>query len=168
MLFIDQLLQYFKGEKTESAILFFISFIFSLSGIYLSYKINNSFLEGLGTVLIISGLIGLIVGGTVLFRTDKQVTRLVHLFDKNKSEFIESEGARMNKVYKSFSYYKFIYYLSIFAALILLIFFAENAVNKGIGIGLLIFAILGFLSDFFAKKRAKIYLQAIKNIKADE
>ena len=164
MPFVDQLLLYFKGEKTESAIILFVSFIFFISGLYFFFKVNEAFLEGFGTVLVIIGLIGLLVGGTVFFRTDKQVTNLVHLLDKNKAEFVQQELKRMESVVSSFIYYKYVYYISIISSFVLLLFFSKSSLLKGIGIGLLAFALIGFLIDHFAEKRANIYLNAIKSI----
>ncbi len=155
--------QYFRGEKTESTIVLVASILFVAISIYFIFVMNQSFTKGLGTVLVITGLIGGIAGGGIVYRTDSQVVQLKELYEQQRSSLVEVEGQRIQTVVDNFKYYKFAYYLAIAASLVLSLFL-KGPYWKGVSVGLLIFAAMGLTIDFFAEERAHFYLKSVNNL----
>src|SRR5688572_31427095 len=75
---------YFTAEKSESLI--FIAFgILTISfSAYALLKWGETFHKGFSIPLILIGLIQVVIGGTVYFRTDKQVSDLEILYRRDR------------------------------------------------------------------------------------
>jgi len=66
-------------------------------------EMGRCFLSGFPIPVILIGLIQLVVGGTVYFRTDKQIQAVEAVYQKSKKEFASTEIPRMNTVMKKFN-----------------------------------------------------------------
>jgi hypothetical protein len=156
MEFFEDLQQYFRGEKSESAVILWVSVAFLAASLVLAFWVRQPFTKGLGTVLLLSALIGGTVGATVFFRTDGQVAELSSLYGSNPQEFAEVEGRRIDKVVASFRYYRIMYVVAGIAALAFVSLTRLPALH-GAAVGLFIFAAMGFTIDHYAEERAEWY-----------
>ena len=164
MNFILLMNQYFREEKVESLIFGIVSILLIVLSCYLFFGVKSSFSKGIATVLLVSGLTGCIVGGTVFFRTDQQVRELTSLFKNNPNGFLQKELPRMEKVMKSFKMYKFIYLVSFLCALSF-IYLLKVEYWQGLALGLLVFGTLGMIIDLVAERRGELYLNALLELR---
>ena len=156
MEFLSRLQLYFRGEKTESAVLLLVSLGLLIAALVLAFWVRRPFTRGLGVVLLLAGLIGCTVAGTVFFRTDGQVAELRAQYESNRRDFAEVEGRRMDRVVASFRFYRFMYVVAGVAAL-MLVSFSSRPVLHGVAVGLFLFAAMGFTIDYYAEERARWY-----------
>ncbi len=156
MEFLSRLQLYFRGEKTESAVLLVVSLGLLAGAILLAFWVRQPFTRGLGAVLLLAGLIGVTVAGTVFFRTDAQVAQLRALHESSRADFAQIEARRMDKVVASFRFYRFMYILAGVAGVLLVSLTARPALH-GAAVGLFLFAAMGFTIDHYAEERARWY-----------
>ncbi len=154
---MDFIKTYFTAEKNESLI--FIAFgILTISfSVYALVKWGDSFYKGFAIPVILIGLIQLVVGSTVYFRTDKQIKELETLYVTDKSAFSKAEMPRMHTVMKNFSLYKKIEIAFVLTGLALLLIVPSKEFWLGIGVGLLLQGALMLTADIFAERRGKEY-----------
>jgi hypothetical protein len=103
------------------------------------------------------------VGGTVFFRTDKQLVALEVLYQKSKTDFESTETDRMNKVLDSFSAYKKIEIAFVIAGVLLIILAPSQEFWLGLGVGMLLQCALMLTADIFAERRVESYQTAISS-----
>jgi hypothetical protein len=157
--------KYFNAEKAESLLFLGIGVAGIIAAVILLFFVKTGFYKGVALPLTIVGLLLGIVGYTIYTRSDSDRIRNVYAYDMNPGELKEKEIPRMEAVMKNFVIYR---YSEIFLAVIGLILFAYFRMNAdkqfwaGIGIGLLIMALLALGADYFAEKRGKTYLSGLK------
>ena len=158
---------YFTEEKIES--LFFI--IIGITSVCLAlifwFIIKYSFYNGLAFPFLLVGLIQIIVGTTVYIRSPKDIIK-VEQFIRNEPQKIQTEELpRMEVVMKSFTFYKWIEIILMLTGIILFILFYNSSQTfwKGLGLGLIIQAVLMLTLDIVAEKRGRIYIQNLSYLK---
>lgn len=154
---------YFEQEKTAALIGIGGAIVAGGTGGYLVTQ--GDMAKGIGFSLIGVGAIGLVVGGSVYFRTDSQLEKLEKQLETNPGDYKKFEGARMQRVVTQFTVLK-IAELSILAGGIAttIVGVTQRAdLTTGIGIGLGIDAVLLLLFDYFADVRATTYLKQIQD-----
>jgi hypothetical protein len=154
--FLEALRQYFHAEKLESVIILAGSTVLMAAGVVLYLGVASQFARGLAGLLLLTGLIGAVVGGAIVLRTDRQVAALTSLYQADRAGFVAAEGARMTQVVKSFRTYRIAYAVAVLTGLGLLLLGGRPLLH-GMGVGLLLFAALGFTVDHFAEARAHRY-----------
>jgi len=122
---------YFTAEKSESLIFMAIGIITISFSTYVLFKWGHSFYKGFPIPVILIGLIQIVVGSTVYFRTDKQIQDLEALYQRDKVAFAEAERSRMETVMKNFTLYKKVEVAFVVIGLILIFF----KLTKGILVG---------------------------------
>ena len=156
---------YFKGEKKQS-LLFMLGGIFALALGSLGYfYFSTPIWKGAATPLLILGLIQLIVGAGVFFRTDKQVQQLMQQSGELPQQFFKEETARMEKVLKDFQKYKTVLMLFFCLGFLFLMLGAFAGFGKftvGSGAALLWQSGTTYLMDSLAEYRADFYSQKLK------
>ncbi len=157
----DAMARYFAAEKSESA--FFIAAGLLAFGASALYFWHDTVYRGIVFPLVGVGLIQLVVGGTVFFRTDSQVKSLSARLETAPAEFRNEELARMETVNQNFRIYKIIE-IALLAAGIALALWKRNDLLYSAGIGLILQAGLMLVFDLFAERRAEIYVQAIERL----
>jgi drug/metabolite transporter (DMT)-like permease len=160
--FIEQMQGYFREEKFES--LFFMGFgLFTIIlGVYWFFG-SDKVLKGAAYPLVAVGLIQLVVGSTVYFRTDTQVATLLQQLQNQPTQYYQEELARMIVVNKNFDIYKIIeIVLSVVGLVLIVVFRQDKNVWLGVGLGLALQSLLMLGLDFFAEKRADEYTTLIK------
>ena len=156
---------YFAGEKAE-AFWILAAGIFSLvCAIVLWFVAREPFARGLAMALLIMAGLGLSVGGTVYFRSDKQSQQLIEQQRTSPAQFAAEEGPRMQQVVRSFAQYRIGYAVAVLLALFFVLVMGKPS-QHGFAVGLLLLAALGLTIDFFAQRRAEQYLQALQAVGA--
>ena len=152
---------YFMAEKSES--LFFIVIgLFTISfSAYTLWRWGDTFYKGFAIPVILIGLIQIVVGGTVYFRTDKQIADLKATFESEKYAFKSMEKPRMELVMKNFSLYKKIEVAFVVIGLLLIFLVPAKEFWLGIGVGLLLQGAIMLTADIFAERRGTTYLKEV-------
>jgi hypothetical protein len=158
---MDFIKTYFTAEKNESLI--FIAFGILTIGfsLYAMLKWGDSFYKGFAVPAILIGIIQLVVGGTVYFRTGKQILQLETLYQQDKAAFFKAETPRMETVMKNFSLYKKVEVAFVAIGLLLISFVPTREFWVGVGAGMLLQGALMLTADIFAERRGNEYIQAI-------
>lgn len=107
------------------------------------------------------GIIQLVVGGSVYFRTDRQVAHLEALYQKDRAAFVSLETPRMESVMSNFALYKKIEAAFVVIGLLLIVFAPPRQFWLGIGVGMLLQGALMLTADLFAERRGHEYIAAI-------
>ena len=157
--------KYFLAEKqlglsfiVIGAIAVVLAFVF-----YLVLKTN--FYKGAAIPLLVIGLIQLVASIAVYKRSDEDRIRNVYAYDMNPGQLKNEELPRMNTVVKNFVVIKWVEIALIVTGFILIFYYRTN-IDKafwfGLGITLTIQALIMFVADTAAEKRAQIYTKGIE------
>jgi hypothetical protein len=120
-------------------------------------KWGDTFYKGFAVPVILIGIIQLVVGGSVYFRTDRQINQLEILYQQNKTAFSKAETERMETVMKNFSLYKKIEVGFVVIGLLLIFFAHVRELWLGVGVGMLLQGALMLTADIFAERRGQEY-----------
>jgi lipoprotein signal peptidase len=158
----EQILRwYFAGEKAEALWILAAGVASLVAAIVLWFVAREQFARGLALALLIMAGLGVSVGGTVYFRSDAQSQQLIEQQRTNPSQFAAAEGPRIQQVIRSFAQYRIGYAVAVLLALFF-VFVMGKPSQHGFAVGLLLLAALGLTIDFFAERRAQLYLQALQ------
>ena len=162
----DFINNYFIQEKIESLIFAIIGLVAISVSFIFWFIIKYSFYKGMAYPIFIIGFIQILVGGVVYMRSPQDIIRVEQILKFEPIKMKTEEIPRINKVIKNFEIYKWIEICFIFFGSILFIFCKKTNLSfwKGIGLGLLIQAMLMLALDIVAEKRAKIYCNIIQKI----
>lgn len=161
--FLDALRAYFRAEKMESVAILCGAAVLLATGAALFLGVASQFTRGLSAVLLLTGLVGAVVGGTIVLRTDRQVASLTALYETDRPRFAATEGARIERVVESFRIYRVAYAAAVLIGLVLLLIGGRPLLH-GLGVGLLLFAVFGFTVDHFAEARAIAYAAHVQSV----
>ena len=156
---------YFAGEKAEAFWILAAGVVSMVGAIVLWFVAREPFARGLAMALLIVAGLGLSVGGTVYFRSDKQSQQLIEQQRTSPAQFAAEEGPRMQQVVRSFAQYRIGYAVAVLLALFFVYVMGKPS-QHGFAVGLLLLAALGLTIDFFAQRRAEQYLQALQAVGA--
>jgi drug/metabolite transporter (DMT)-like permease len=159
---LTQLKLYFAAEKLEALLFLCIAALAVAIALWLwgsGHRLRSAVYP-----LVAVGLIQLVVGTTVYFRTSQQVATLSAELESNPAVFKQTETARMAIVMKKFNTYKIleIFLLALGVCLILLMRRSDMAL--GIGVGLVLQSSLMLGLDLFAEIRGEDYLIALQKL----
>jgi hypothetical protein len=161
---MDFIKTYFTAEKNESLIFILFGMLTIGFSVYALLKWGDSFYRGFAVPAILIGIIQIVVGSTVYFRTDKQIIQLETLYQKDKAAFAKAETPRMDTVMKNFSLYKKVEVAFVVIGLLLIFFVSSKEFWLGIGVGMLLQGALMLTADIFAERRGTAYIEAIQKI----
>jgi hypothetical protein len=161
---MEQVNKYFTAEKNESILFLIVGFAAIAVGLYFLIKIKEPFYNGLAYPLIAVAILQIIVGGTVLVRSPKDISRVNTIIQNNKVNITTKEIPRMEVVMKNFSIYKWIEISLLMLGILLFVFCKQATFFKGLGLGFAIQSTFMLLLDFFAESRGKTYLQFLQSI----
>ena len=159
---ITNLSSYFVGEKQESVIFIAVSLL--AIGLSVWLWMNGHRLKSMAYPLVVIGLMQMVVGGTVYFRTDAQVSTLSAQLQLNPAALKAEETTRMQTVMNSFSIYKAIEMLLLLVGVGMIAFLQRHDMAAGIGVGLVLQAAFTLALDIFAEARGADYLSAVQGI----
>jgi hypothetical protein len=161
---MDFIKTYFTAEKSESLIFMAFGILTIGFSVYALLKWGDSFYRGFAVPAILIGIIQIVVGGTVYFRTDKQIMQLETLYQQDKTAFAKAETPRMDMVMKNFSLYKKVEVAFVLIGLLLIFLSPSREFWLGVGVGMLLQGALMLTADIFAERRGKEYIEAIPKI----
>jgi len=159
---INNLSSYFVGEKQESVIFIAVSLL--AIGLSVWLWMNGHRLKSMAYPLVVIGLMQMVVGGTVYFRTDAQVSTLSAQLQLNPAALKAEETTRMQTVMDNFSVYKAIEMLLLIVGVGMIAFLQRHDMAAGIGVGLVLQAAFTLALDIFAEARGADYLSAVQGI----
>ena len=159
---INNLSSYFVGEKQESMIFIAVSLL--AIGLSVWLWMNGHRLKSMAYPLVVVGLMQMVVGGTVYFRTDAQVSTLSAQLQLNPAALKAEETTRMQTVMNNFSIYKAIEMLLLIVGVGMIAFLQRHDMAAGIGVGLVLQAAFTLALDIFAEARGADYLSAVQGI----
>jgi hypothetical protein len=160
---MDFIKTYFQAEKSESLLFMLIGVLTITFSVYAIFKWGAPFYKGFAIPVVLIGLIQMVVGSTVYFRTDQQQQALHTLYKQNKPVFAQQETARMNKVMANFIIYKKIEIAFVLIGLLLMVFSPGKEFWMGLGVGMFMQGAIMLTCDIFAERRGHIYQNVISS-----
>ncbi|MGL4597723.1 MAG: hypothetical protein ACRCYO_09350 [Bacteroidia bacterium] len=161
---LEQLHTYFKAEKSEALLFLLVGIVATGLALWFFFVIKQRFYIGIAIPLALIGLIQVVVGSNVFFRTDKQIAALEKQYNESPIAMAKSELPRMEVVMKSFTIYKWIEVAFILGGLVCLLVFHQRDFLLGLGIGLLVQGSLMLTLDIFAERRGHTYIDTLQKI----
>lgn len=155
---------YFQAEKKGGLLIAAWGLIALFSGIYLFKNIGGPLGNGAAYPVGAIALAHLIIGGTVYFRTDKQLAALMEGLKMFPKEMLVAEQQRMGQVMANFEKYKNVEMLLFFLGLAFVMggaFLGAGKFMLGTGTGLSLQAALTLVFDLFAAYRAGFYVHEL-------
>jgi hypothetical protein len=154
---------YFREEKSE-ALFFLVAGILSITFSVWAFFVNRErFFVGLAIPVLAVGLIQLVVGAVVFFRTQQQVAGLETIFTTDPAKFATSELERMITVMNNFRIYKWVEIGFVVSGLLLIIFNVQGFM-QGIAVGLLLQGSVMLSLDIVAERRGLNYQQELHQL----
>ncbi|MFV5700060.1 hypothetical protein ACM55H_16995 [Flavobacterium sp. ZT3R17] len=160
MEFIQHTINWVKGEIFEAYIFGAFGLLLMFSSLML-WKFGDT--PNSKALIIPLIVVGIFFFGTAISGIDSNNKRLPdykEAFNTNKTEFIQSEKARIEG-------FQYLYKMTIIIASICFVLaictfvFTHNPTLRAVGIALVIFGITGLIIDYFSKERADIYYKII-------
>ncbi len=156
-------INYFTEERAQSVILLSIGIIALILACIFFYIIRYSFFKGIAIPLLLIGLLQIVVGGVIFYRSPKDTLKVQNMFLHEPHRIKSEELPRIEKVIKQFEIYKWIEMTLLIISIILIVIFYNSPQTfwKGIGLGLLLQTCLVFGIDIMSEKRALDYKENI-------
>lgn len=158
--------KYFMAEKQESLVFLVIGIIAVLLALAFFFILKTNFYKGAAIPLLLVGIIQIVVGISVYKRSDEDRVRNVYAYDMNTDQLKNTELPRMKGVNRNFVIYR---YTEIALAIIgagLLFYYRPYPSQHfwyGLGLTLMIQALLMLGADYFAEKRALEYTKGLES-----
>jgi hypothetical protein len=162
----EELVRYFLAEKYESLLFMIIGALAITVAVWL-WMSGSSFaatFKAMAYPLVTVALIQIVVGGSVYFRSDKQIETLTAQVQSAPTTYKTEELKRMDVVNKNFTLYKWIEVLLLLAAIATTFVVSRNSPWYAAAIGLLIQAALMLVADLFAEHRAHHYVDCMNRL----
>lgn len=158
--------QYFLAEKNAGLLFLIIGLISIALAIVFYFLLKTEFYKGAAYVLIVTGLVQAGVGYAVYSKSDKQRVDNVYAFDMDPGKLKTKEVPRMQKAVSGIQLFLGIEAVLLIAGIVL--YFknkspqqGQYSVWAGVGIALIVQALLLAGADYFAYKRGKAYLDGL-------
>ena len=162
----QEIASYFLAEKYESLIFVIIGVAAIAFSVWL-WTSASSFaatFKAMSYPLVIIGLIQIVVGGTVYWRSDTQIATYSAQVQSAASAYKADEIKRMEVVNKNFTLYKWIEVALLLLAIATTFLVSRNSAWYASAIGLIIQAAVMLVADLFAEHRAYHYLDSINRL----
>lgn len=151
---------YFLAESEATALGFLTAMAAVALAVYFIFIVRTPFMTGLGYTLL---LVALFIGPAsayVFFRTQNQVIILSEQYQTDQKNFVSQETERMRTVIDRYKYARMVQAATMLAGLLLLLI-PSLPLYKGIAVGLIWFAVLNFVTEYYSGVRAILYLQQL-------
>lgn len=156
---IKPMTDYFLAEKSESLLFMAVGVLAIAIAGWL--WLNGHRLKAMAYPLVAVALIQLVVGASVYFRTDAQLSQLSRQSVATPAEFKQAETTRMQLVMKNFTLYKWIEVVLLAIGVLLILFFQRHDVAAVVGAGLVLQSAFMLCLDMFAEARGQDYLKVL-------
>jgi hypothetical protein len=161
---MDFIKTYFTAEKNESLLFMLMGVAAIAFSAYALVKWSEPYYKGLAIPLVLIGIIQIVVGGSVYYRTDKQTADLEKLHKASSTDFKSKETPRMEVVMKNFSLYKKIEIAFVLVGILLIVFAYSRDFWLGVGVGMLLQGAIMLTLDIFAERRGTVYIEVIRKL----
>ncbi len=157
---------YFSGEKGEG-VWFMTAGFSAIAAGGLLYSRRSDLARGAMYPVVAVGVLQLVVGVAVYFRTDAQVSRLDHALEVDAREYRTHELERIRRVNREFTFLKWTEIGLAAGGVGLAVVGAQTNRDtlKGIGIGLAVQSVAMLALDLLAADRAHEYTDALGNFR---
>ena len=159
---MQQINDYFVAERLESLLFIMVGIVALGIAAYALLASKNALLRGAAWPLALVALIQLGVGGGVFLRSPQDITRVQSMVQVEGKRVRSEEIPRMEAVVNNFVRYRWIEIGLLVVAIVLHAFAPAASAWRGAGIGLLFQAGLMLALDFFAERRAIVYLEWLR------
>ncbi len=169
MLTKEYIEKYFLTEKQDGLVMMIAGLIAIALAVFLLVKGNDSFSKGVCIILVITGICQMMMGYPGFMHSDAYRTDMVYAYDMNPNLLKDEELPRIEKTIMSIRNYRIIEAsLFLIGIGLIVVFFSneEKALWYGIGLGLSLQAMVIFIMDHFAAKRAEQYWFYLKTFVA--
>jgi hypothetical protein len=153
------LADYFAAEKLERWFFLGVGLAASAASAWL-WSTGSGF-KGMGIPLVLVGLIQVVVGASVGFRTDAQVAGLTAQLERDPAGLAAAERPRMEKVMANFTLYKVVELAVLLGGVALTVLLRRSELAYFAGVGCVLQGSLMLVLDLFAEHRGAAYLQAL-------
>lgn len=158
--------KYFLAEKQLGLSLVVIGCMAVLLAIIFFFLLKTNFYKGAALSLLVVGLVQLMAGVPVYTKSDERRIRNVYAYDMNPAQLRNDELPRMKTVLKNFAIIKWVEMALVVTGLVLIFYFRTNAVKAfgyGLGITLVIQAMIILFANYSSERRAVLYTKGIEN-----
>lgn len=166
--FIHQLIRYYESEyKAGYFIGAMVGGVLLMAAILL-FKFANplSLLRGLTFPLLIAGVFMGIGGAGSGYYTQHSYAEKLKLYHKDKQEFFKQEVPKAEATHKSWFGIRVWWSIVAGAGVLLMLSFKKNYL-MGVGLGLLLFGIIGHIEEAISFKRNERYYKAVRKAAAE-
>ncbi len=159
--------KYFVAEKQSSMLFICLGLAAIVVALLGLFAWKTQFWKGAAIVLIAIALIQVIAGYTVYRRSDADRTKMVYALDMNPDQLRTKELPRMETVNRNFIIYRYVEIALVIAGALLIALYRSNMDKQfwvGLGVALLVQALLTLSGDIVAAKRALKYTEQLKTL----
>jgi hypothetical protein len=161
---MNPIVKYFTGERLESFLFLGLGILGLALAIVFLFILKSSFLKGVALPVLLVYFLEIIVGGTLIYRSPKDIIRVETYLSEKKEMIQKEEIPRMEDVMRNFVIFRYTEITLIIVGIILMYGFRQNLLLNGIGLGLFIQSSVVLLLDFFAERRGEVYLTYLRSI----
>ncbi len=158
--------QYFDAEKYESILFIAVGVGAALLAIYFLVANKQPFYKGMACPMLLVAAIQIVVGTTVLARTQQDIDRVQNQIANAKSEIDTQEIPRMKIVMRKFVVYRYVEIALLLLGIAVIIAASPLSAAHGGGYGLAMQAAIMLLLEFFAERRGAEYLAFLSKMAA--
>lgn len=156
---------YFSWEKTSALFFIAIGLIGITTALFLWQKIGSEILRLAPYPLVIFASLSLIVGCTIFFRTDAQVSGLLSLVQLDATTYFQQELERITSVNQNWALYKWGELLVIAASLIVIMIFPDKSDLLGLALASIMIAVPLLTLDIIGERNGLWYMAQITSYK---
>ncbi len=159
----QEITSYFLAEKYESVIFVSIGALALATSAWLWLSSANfaATFKAMSYPLVAVGLIQIVVGGSVLLRSDIQIATFTKQVVSAPETYKADEMRRMETVNKNFTLYKWVEIALLLCGIIITFAVSRNSAWYAAAIGLILQSSLMLVADLFAEHRAYHYVDCI-------
>jgi len=161
---MNPVVRYFEGERFQCTIGILIALVSLGLGLYYFTPVKTDFYKGIGYPFVIVSCILLAICIGVVLRTSKDIERVSNYVRYHPEKIKTEEIPRMEKVQQNFRNIKLAEIIIALLGLCFFVFVIGKPMLRGIGLGLLVQAIILYLFDHIAESRGRIYLDYLQNL----
>ncbi|RQO30823.1 hypothetical protein DBR32_08870 [Taibaiella sp. KBW10] len=161
---LERMHQYYIDEKSVFAYALGAGILFLLIGFCLWQKFSiNPISKGLGTGLLIAGLLLVVGSFSTRYYNEKKISELSVHKGVNEIQLRQSEIQRMDKVMNQTFKYAFITFTVLIISLVLFIVFSKSYYWKGFSMAMMLLVVLLLISDTYSAQRNAAYQEYLKS-----
>lgn len=155
---------YFSDEKRESILFIGLGFLSCAIAVFYLLIKQEPYYNGLAYAFVSIGLVKLVVGMTIFFRSDMDTVRVNHYVEREPKSLVDYEIPRMELVLKNLVIYRWVEGSLIILGLLLFFACESKTLGRGLGLGVFIESVVMLVLDYLAEKRGKAYMKYIQSV----